>query len=508
VTILTGFLGSGKSSLVKHILTSPKHNRRIAVIENEFGGGDDYGASLAERMGLSVETVIVRDGTSSSSTNGNLLADLIELPNGCVCCTVKDSLVETLERLLERRADLDYVLIEASGMADPGPVASIFWLDGALDSRLRLDGIVCCVDARNVEYQLECTSSSSSGAAYAYDTGCEDGEGRGGGDEAARQIAFADRIILNKVDILLQGPSPDNHCEDSATTIESVIRRIERINPTAPILTTAYSKVDDLGWILDANCFDAVRARDVESAFMRISSMYDDDGAKELVRDEGGFCGEAFCIGRHLPTKDDADPYICGLCSVAGESPSSASRSRHRHTDAVGTIALYGIGSVDLRRINSWLASILWPNQDESDKVLRARLEGRDVPSSTSTLLPRDDDARSIESRQRIYRVKGVLSVRHALDDITGEVIAASNDYVDEGLIAGLVDPDDGSDGRRFIIQAVNDLWDVLPASDDLRWDDTADARCCKVIVIGKWLDEAQLRGGFGDCFVSSSAPG
>ncbi|KAL3808018.1 hypothetical protein ACHAXA_004971 [Cyclostephanos tholiformis] len=519
VTILTGFLGSGKSTLVRHILTSPNHNRRIAVIENEFGGGDEYGesSSLVERMGLSVETAIVRDGTSSSSSScRSLLADLIELPNGCVCCTVKDSLVETLERLLERRTDLDYVLIEASGMADPGPIASIFWLDGALDSRLRLDGIVCCVDARNVDYQLEFTSSIGGGAADdAGRRGGDDGgggggghDGSGGGDEAARQIAFADRIIVNKVDLLRQCPSPDdNHREDSVITIESVMRLIERINPTAPILTTMYSRVDDLSWILDANCFDAGRARDVESAFRRISSM-DDDGST-VLRDEGRVCGNPLCFGRHPPKTNDVDPYICGVCGIADEllssssSSSSDGRSRHRHTDAIGTIALYGIGSVDLRRINSWLASILWPDQDESDKVLRARLEGRDVPPSTS-LQHRDDVAPSNQKQQRVYRVKGVLSVRHAVDEM-GNIATASNDYVDEGLIAGLVDTDDGSDGRRFIVQAVNDLWDIHPASDDLRWNDTLDTRCCKVIVIGKWLDEARLRGGFGDCFVSSA---
>ena len=163
VTILTGFLGSGKTALVRHLLTSPLHNRRIAVIENEFGGGESS-PQLAERLGLnvddastlSVETMIARDGADGSN-----LADFIELPNGCVCCTVKDSLVSTLEGLLARRTDLDYVIVEASGMADPGPVASIFWLDDALESRLRLDGIVTCVDAKNIRFQLEDTSSSA-----------------------------------------------------------------------------------------------------------------------------------------------------------------------------------------------------------------------------------------------------------------------------------------------------------------------------------------------------------
>lgn len=135
VTILSGFLGSGKTTLIQYILKSPDHGKRIAVIENEYGEG------------LAVESLIARDGVGD---NNNSLQDLIELPNGCICCTVKDSLVATLENLLEKRKDLDYILIEASGMANPGPIASIFWLDDALESRLQLDGIVTLVSKTQV----------------------------------------------------------------------------------------------------------------------------------------------------------------------------------------------------------------------------------------------------------------------------------------------------------------------------------------------------------------------
>ena len=100
VTILSGFLGSGKTTLIQYILRSPDHGKRIAVIENEFG------------QGLDVESLIARDGASNES-----LQDLIELPNGCMCCTVKDSLVTTLEALVNKRADLDYILIECRYVA-------------------------------------------------------------------------------------------------------------------------------------------------------------------------------------------------------------------------------------------------------------------------------------------------------------------------------------------------------------------------------------------------------
>ena len=96
VTILSGFLGSGKTTLIQYILKSPDHGKRIAVIENEYGDG------------LQVESMIARDGVGNDN-----LQDLIELPNGCICCTVKDSLVSTLENLLDKRQDLDYILIEA-----------------------------------------------------------------------------------------------------------------------------------------------------------------------------------------------------------------------------------------------------------------------------------------------------------------------------------------------------------------------------------------------------------
>jgi hypothetical protein len=105
VTILSGFLGSGKTTLIQYILKSPEHKKRIAVIENEFGDG------------LNIESMIAKDGLDPNQSN---LTDLVELPNGCVCCTVKDSLVATLEALITKRKDLDYILIEASGMANPG----------------------------------------------------------------------------------------------------------------------------------------------------------------------------------------------------------------------------------------------------------------------------------------------------------------------------------------------------------------------------------------------------
>ena len=404
VTILSGFLGAGKTTLVRYILQSPHHGKRIAVIENEFGGGGEDG--------ISIETMIARDGASQEN-----LSDFIELPNGCICCTVKDSLVATLETLIEKCKHLDYILIEASGMANPGPIASLFWLDEALESRLRLDGVVTLVDAYNVQRQLEDTH------------------------EAAQQIAYADRILLNKVDLI------------DAQQQQAAVDSIRAIHPTVPILPTTYSRVPDLDWILDANCYDADRAKEVERVLSQVTNH------------ELHSCSLQNCLS----------------CETKG-SP----HTHHTHTTAVGTVALVRNGSVDLSRMNKWLATILWPNQDEQDKVLRARLEQDGIPVMTSS-----------SSEMQIFRIKGILSVGHV--DVSDVDIEP---YVDE----------QGLDSRRYIVQAVHDLWEIHPASDDLQWDRPLDGqdtllpvRTCKLVLIGRFLHEDDLRTGFNSCFLDSN---
>jgi G3E family GTPase len=212
VTILSGFLGAGKTTLVQYILNNASHGKRIAVIENEFGGGRDN---------LSIESLILREGLGKDHIAENLL-ELIELPNGCVCCTVKDSLVVTIENLLnsKRTSSIDYILIETSGMANPGPIASIFWLDEALQSRIRLDGIVTIVAAPHIESQLQATF------------------------EASQQIAYADRILLNKMDLLTNQQA------------DQVERTVRQIHPTALLQRTKFAAVPDLDWILNVQCYD------------------------------------------------------------------------------------------------------------------------------------------------------------------------------------------------------------------------------------------------------------
>ncbi|XP_061985565.1 uncharacterized protein LOC133704670 isoform X2 [Populus nigra] len=161
VTVITGYLGSGKSTLVNHILNT-QHGKRIAVILNEFG----------EEIG--VERAMINEGE-----DGALVEEWVELANGCVCCTVKHSLVQALEQLVQMKERLDHILLETTGLANPAPLASVLWLDDQLESAVKLDSIITVVDAKNLHYQLNELQNSSSFP------------------EASLQIAFA--VDLSKI---------------------------------------------------------------------------------------------------------------------------------------------------------------------------------------------------------------------------------------------------------------------------------------------------------------------
>ena len=153
VTILTGFLGAGKTTLLNRILRE-NHGKRIAVIENEYG-----------EVGIDQALVIEAD------------EEIFEMSNGCICCTVRGDLIRVLGNLKKRRNKFDYVLVETTGLADPGPVAQTFFMDDEIREEYTLDGIVTLVDARHIHQQL------------------------GRNDESTEQIAFADVILLNKTDL-------------------------------------------------------------------------------------------------------------------------------------------------------------------------------------------------------------------------------------------------------------------------------------------------------------------
>lgn len=464
VTILTGFLGSGKTTLVQHILRSPNHGKKIAVIENEFSGFSTasssdrstfFSNSVAEREGLNIETLIARDGT-----NVDNLTDLIELPNGCICCTVKDSLVETLESLIDRKRELDYIIIECSGMANPGPIASIFWLDDTLESRLSLDGVITCVDAKNIAMQLRETSSNN---------------GNLGGDEAAQQIAYADRIIVNKIDLLHQ----ESSASEVRSSVDDLLTQIRSINSTAPIRLTSFSKIEDLDWILDANCFDVAKAQELETT-LSIKSEHASD--QTLCKDPTCLsCGKAL---RFIEPSMMNSGKTTNQCLVP-----SGQAMQHTHTNAISTIALIERGSVSLKRLHIWLASILWPDQDKDDSILKEELlELERLGKITTPELMERRRREETMGKMLIFRMKGVLSVH--LDDFD-DVDDTARNQIDG----------DGFDERKYILQAVNDLWDIKSSSMD--WSPNEE-RICKIVLIGRNLDRSSLSAEFMKCFVDN----
>ncbi|XP_007967608.3 zinc-regulated GTPase metalloprotein activator 1B isoform X4 [Chlorocebus sabaeus] len=129
VTIITGYLGAGKTTLLNYILTE-QHSKRVAVILNEFGEGSALEKSLAVSQG------------------GELYEEWLELRNGCLCCSVKDNGLRAIENLMQKKGKFDYILLETTGLADPGAVASMFWVDAELGSDIYLDGIITIVDSK------------------------------------------------------------------------------------------------------------------------------------------------------------------------------------------------------------------------------------------------------------------------------------------------------------------------------------------------------------------------
>ncbi|EXJ57977.1 hypothetical protein A1O7_05400 [Cladophialophora yegresii CBS 114405] len=221
ITIVTGYLGAGKTTLLNYILTA-EHGKKIAVILNEFGNTADIEKSLT-----------VNQGDQSST-------EWIPLANGCICCSVKDSGVAALESLVERQKNFDYILLETTGVADPGNIAPMFWLDEGLGSSIYLDAIVTVVDAKNILRSLDEPAPEEipddETADHEHNTPLL--------TTAHLQISHADTIILNKTDLV------------SDVELSAVEARISSINGVALMIPTSRSHVDNLsGTILDLEAY-------------------------------------------------------------------------------------------------------------------------------------------------------------------------------------------------------------------------------------------------------------
>ena len=237
VTVLTGFLGSGKTTLLNHILTA-SHGKKLAVIENEFG------------------EVGIDDGLLAKNTKMQADEEIIEMMNGCICCTVRQDLIVVLEKLCKRiksgNLKLDGIIIETTGMADPAPVAQTFFVDDMVKSAFRLDGIVTLVDAKHVEQHLD------------------EEKPEGAENEAVEQVAFADRLLLNKTDLVT---------EEDLVRIET---RLKKMNSAAPIKRCTKAEVD-VDWVLDIGAFDLKKTLEMDPEFLNTDGEHSHDTSVSSV---------------------------------------------------------------------------------------------------------------------------------------------------------------------------------------------------------------------------------
>ena len=211
VTVLTGYLGAGKTTLLNRIL-SEDHGKRYAVIVNEFG-----------EIGIDNDLVVGAD------------EEVFEMNNGCVCCTVRGDLIRVVSGLMKRQSStgrgFDAIVVETTGLADPGPVAQTFFVDDDVKAKTKLDSVTTVVDAKHVLQRLEDS------------------------EEAVQQIAFADQIVLNKIDLV----TPEE--------LEGVERALRRINPLAPIHRVVRSEVP-LDAVLGRGGFDLDRINELDPEFL------------------------------------------------------------------------------------------------------------------------------------------------------------------------------------------------------------------------------------------------
>ncbi|VTU15244.1 putative GTP-binding protein YjiA [Variovorax sp. SRS16] len=283
VTILTGFLGAGKTTLLNHILTE-KHGLRIAVIENEFGEVD-------------VDSDLVM--TSEE--------EIFQMTNGCICCVVdvRTDLVRILQTLLARPEPFDHILVETSGLADPTPVAATFFMDNEVARRVRLDGIVTLVDALHIESHLD------------------DPQLRDHDNQAIDQIVSADRIIVNKTDLV-----------DEAT-LQRVERRLCTLNEGGQVMRSNHAQVD-LTQILGISGFDSASQLVTEADFLDLGGhRHDPSVASVSLVFDAPFRREALEEAlRELLDADGENIFrLKGIVAIAGHPRRHVLQGVHRVLD-------------------------------------------------------------------------------------------------------------------------------------------------------------------------------
>lgn len=215
VTIITGFLGSGKTTLLNHILKDKSHGMKFAIIENEYGE-------------VSVDDTVIEE---------HLDGEVVEVMNGCLCCTVRGDFVRILKRLYKGLNKFDGIIIETTGMADPAPVCQTFFVEKHMKKFFRLDAVITVVDSKNIIQRLNEEKPADAV------------------NESEAQIAFADKVLLNKVDL---------SSEEELIKIEGIIKSI---NPICTITRCKNGKVNPKE-LINIQAFDVRRALELDEYFL------------------------------------------------------------------------------------------------------------------------------------------------------------------------------------------------------------------------------------------------
>jgi len=309
ITILTGFLGSGKTTLLNYILTE-RHGHRIAVIENEFGEVD-----------VDSDLVLASD------------EEIFQMQNGCICCfvDVRNDLIDVMKKLLSHKDKFDHIIVETSGLADPTPVATAFFVDRSVAEEVELDAVVTLVDAMHIDQHL-------------YDPVLD-----GSDNQAVNQIVAADRILVNKVDLA---------SEEGLGELEGSLRKL---NQTAPILRSTYGQVD-LSNILGVNGFRPSYVR--ERAEILDIDMDDDRDAHAHHSHD---CHDAACghrdhdHGHHLECHDAS----CDHPDHNHKHDHAPALRPHRHDATVKSHSFVYPQSFDGEKLAGFLKDYLGEHGDD-----------------------------------------------------------------------------------------------------------------------------------------------
>ena len=315
--IVTGFLGAGKTTLVNHILKGD-HGKLIAVIENEFGA-------------VSIDDALVGENIKEKE-------NIITMDNGCVCCTVRGDLVRALLTLKDKTKKFDHVIIETTGLADPAPVAFTFFINPEIADHYRIDSILCLADAKHIGLHLE--EEKPDGAV----------------NEAVSQVAFADRILLNKIDLV------------SDTELAGVMEQVRSINGVAEVIKTTNSVVD-LDKVLGVSSFSIEKTLEVDPDFLE-----DEEGhaAATAAHDgaaadggEGSGHGHSHDGGKTECHEDHGHNHGHGAEPVAKKP-----RKKKHDLTGVSSVGILAEGELDFNQVNTFMMNVL---QENAKSIYRSK---------------------------------------------------------------------------------------------------------------------------------------